>query len=283
MTDSALTFWDSEWVAGNPGIIGPQDNASWLASIVFDGARAFENTAPDLDRHCQRLVDSAEAIGLKPLHSAGELKEIALDGIARFPKGAPLYIRPMYWGTDGFIVPEPESTRFCFYIHEAAMPGESGSAISVSPFRRPSLETAPTNAKTSGLYANSARAMREARSRGFDNALMLDSLGNVAELTTSNIFLGKDGAAHTPVPNGTLLNGITRQRVILLLRDAGIPVHERSLTPTDFHNADEIFSTGNYGKVLPVIRFETRDLQPGPIYTRARTLYWEYAHDHAAL
>ena len=107
---------------------------------------------------------------------------------------------------------------------------------------------------------------------------MLDAAGNVAELTASNVWLAKDGAAHTPVPNGTFLNGITRQRVIKLLREAGIQVYERSITWQDVLEADEIFQTGNYAKVLPFTRIEDRDLQPGPIYTRARELYWNWAH-----
>ena len=91
-------------------------------------------------------------------------------------------------------------------------------------------------------------------------------------------WLVKDGAAHTPVPNGTFLVGITRQRVIKLLRKAGVTVHERSLRWEEFLDADEIFSTGNYGKVVPVTRIETRNLQPGPKMAKARALYWEYAH-----
>ena len=91
-------------------------------------------------------------------------------------------------------------------------------------------------------------------------------------------WLVKDGAAHTPVPNGTFLVGITRQRVIKLLRKAGVTVHEASLRWEEFLNADEIFSTGNYGKVVPVTRIESRNLQPGPVMAKARALYWEYAH-----
>ncbi len=78
--------------------------------------------------------------------------------------------------------------------------------------------------------------------------------------------------------NGTFLAGVTRQRVIQLLRDAGTTVHERSFGFAEVLNADEVFSSGNYGKVIPVTRVEKRDLQPGPVYTRARELYWEFAH-----
>jgi branched-chain amino acid aminotransferase len=107
---------------------------------------------------------------------------------------------------------------------------------------------------------------------------MLDALGHVAELATANIWYAKDGEAHTPIPNGTFLNGITRQRVIRLLRGAGITVHERALTWRDFLDADEVFSTGNWAKLMPVTRIDNRNLQPGPIYAKARELYWAFAH-----
>ena len=120
--------------------------------------------------------------------------------------------------------------------------------------------------------------MAEAKGRGFDNAVMLDPLGHVAELATSNIWMVKDGIAMTPVPNGCFLNGITRQRVIALLRGAGQLVEEKTLRWADFLAADEIFTTGNFAKVTPITRIEQRHLQPGPVYARARQLYWDYAH-----
>jgi branched-chain amino acid aminotransferase len=134
------------------------------------------------------------------------------------------------------------------------------------------------DAKAGCLYPNNARAIFEARARGFDNAVMCDMLGNVAELATSNIFMGKNGAVFTPSANGTFLAGITRQRVIGLLRDCGVTVIENTLTYADFVTADEIFATGNYSKVVPVTRIDERLLQPGPLYSRARELYWKFAH-----
>jgi branched-chain amino acid aminotransferase len=103
-------------------------------------------------------------------------------------------------------------------------------------------------------------------------------LGNVAELATSNIFMAKGGVVFTPVANGTFLAGITRQRVIGLLRADGVTVIEKTLTYQDFKEADEIFSTGNYSKVVPVTRIDDRTLPFGPLYTKARELYWKFAH-----
>ena len=275
---TAIHFIDGEWLEGNPPIFGPMTHATWMASVVFDGARAFDGVAPDLDLHCERLNRSAEAFGLKPVKAPGEILEIAKEGIAKFDGSQALYIRPMLWADEGFVRFDPESTRFLCSVYEAPMPDPKGFSVCISSYRRPLLSMAPTNAKASCLYPNSARALREAESKGFENAVVLDGLGNVAELATANIWMAKDGAAHTPIANGTFLNGITRQRVGKLLTKAGIPVHERVISPEELLDADEIFSSGNHGKVMPIVRIEGRDLQPGPVYGKARETYMDWAH-----
>lgn len=176
------------------------------------------------------------------------------------------------------VPPDAASTRFLLTIYETPMPPPTGFSVTVSPFRRPTLETMPTNAKSGCLYPNNGRAILEARARGFDNALVRDMLGNVAETGTSNVFMVKDGVVLTPVPNGSFLSGITRRRTIALLRDGGTEVREVALTVADFLDADEVFSTGNYSKVTPITRVEDREMQPGPIHNKARKLYWDWAH-----
>jgi branched-chain amino acid aminotransferase len=274
----AIHFFDGTWVEGNPPLMGPLTHAVWMASTVFDGARAFEGVTPDLDLHCQRLVDSARAMDLIPRLAAGELVDLALEGVGKFAPGTPLYIRPMLWAETGFVAPDPQSTRFCMTLFEAPLPEPTGSSVTLTQYRRPMPSMAPTNAKAACLYPNAGRALREAQRNGFGNAVVLDGLGNVAELATANIWMAKDGAAHTPVANGTFLNGVTRQRTIALLQRAGIKVYERTITYPELRDADELFSTGNYGKVQPITRIEDRDLQPGPVYARARELYWAWAH-----
>jgi branched-chain amino acid aminotransferase len=261
--------------------MGPRTHAAWLCSLVFDGARRFEGVTPDLGLHCGRVNDSARKLYLKPTVSTEEWVRLAREGIQRFDKDAALYIRPMYWGEkEGPWVQahDPESTRWCLSIYEAPMRTPKGFSITLSPYRRPTLETMPVDAKAGCLYPNNSRSLFEAHSRGFDNAIVYDMLGNVAELATSNIFMAKDGVVFTPIPNGTFLAGITRQRVIWLLRQSGVNVVEKTLSYHDFEKADEIFATGNYSKVVPVTRIGDRTLPFGPIYTKARELYWSFAH-----
>ena len=275
------TFYEGDWHEGNVPIMGVRDHAAWLCSSVFDGARTFEGVSPDLDLHCARVNASAETMHLKPVVSADKWLGLTQDGIKRFAKDAALYIRPMYWAEHSgalLVAPDPESTKWCLSLYEAPMRQPEGFSITLSPFRKPSLECMPVDAKAGCLYPNNARALIEANSRGFGNCVMFDQIGNVAELATANLFIGKDGVVFTPAVNGTFLNGITRQRVIRLLREAGVSVVETTLSFRDVQNADEIFSSGNYSKVMPVNRIDARSLQPGPLYRKARELYWDYAH-----
>ncbi len=274
---NGLHWIEDRWQWGNPPIMGPMTNGAWMASVVFDGARAFADVAPDLDRHCARAVRSAEVLGLAPPVTAAEIERLAWEGIEQFPAGAELYIRPMFYAEEGFVSPKAETTRFVLTLFEAPMPEPRGFTAHLSRVRRPSPESAPTLAKASCLYPQSARALREARTAGFGNAVVLDMNGNVAEFATANIFMAKDGRVATPVPNGTFLDGITRRRVIALMRADGVDVSECIVTFDDLMAADEVFSTGNYAKVTPLVRLEDRTLQPGPFYARARQLYFEWA------
>jgi branched-chain amino acid aminotransferase len=276
------TFFDGEWREGNVPLWGARTHAIWLGSSVFDRARAFDGKAPDLDLHCARVNASARTMFLKPSLTVDEWIGLTRDGMKKFSSDTQLYIRPMYWAERAgpmALPPDPDSTRFALTVYDAPMRKPDGFSISLSPFKRPTLDSAPVDAKAGCLYPNNARAMFEAKSRGFDNCLVCDQLGNVAELANSNVFMVKDGVVFTPMPNGTFLNGITRQRVIKLLRDDDVAVVEAVLRYRDFENADEIFATGNASKVLPVTRIGERALQPGPLYRKARELYWAYAHD----
>lgn len=280
-----FTFFEGKWHEGNVPIMGPRTHAAWLCSMVFDGARAFEGVTPDLDLHCARVNESAKKLYLQPVVATEEWISLAKEGVSRFDGNAALYIRPMYWAEqEGPWVQAhiPESTRWCLSIYEAPMRPPRGFSITLSPFRRPTLESMPVDAKAGCLYPNNARALFEAQARGFDNAIMCDMLGNVAELATSNIFMAKDGVVFTPTANGTFLAGITRKRVINLLRQDGVEVVEKTMSFHDFEEADEIFATGNYSKVVPATRIGERVLAFGPLYKKARELYWDFAHSTRA-
>lgn len=156
-------------------------------------------------------------------------------------------------------------------------PPEQSATLTRTRFRRPVLEDAVVNAKAGCLYPNNARMLTEARSRGFSNALVADAMGNVAETATANAFMVKDGEVFTPVPNGTFLAGITRARHIANLKADGVTVHETVLTFEDFHDADEVFLSGNMMKVTPITAFDDTSYQIGPVTRRVREMYWDWA------
>jgi branched-chain amino acid aminotransferase len=275
------TYYRGAWHPGDVRILGANSHATWLGSLVFDGARAFEGVTPDLDLHAERVNRSARVLGLEPTLTADEIVGLTHEGLGKFGPNPAVYIRPMYWAEEGdasVVAPSAASTDFALCLEEMPMVEPKGFTITTTRFRRPTLDCMPTDAKAACLYPNNARMIREARAKGFHNALVQDFAGNVAELATANVFFVKDGEYFTPVPNGTFLAGITRKRVIALLRAAGETVHEISLSVEDFRGADEIFSTGNISKVVPVIGFDDKALAFGPKARLARELYWAWAH-----
>lgn len=283
-TSARTTTWtyvDGEWISGNPPLIGPVSHAMWLGSTVFDGARWFDGIAPDLDAHCRRVNRSAANMGMKATVSAEEIERLAWEGIKKFDGKTAIYIKPMYWAEHGMpgsvVAADPESTRFALCLFEAPMHTAQAHSLTLSPFRRPTPECAMTDAKTGSLYPNSGRMIVEARARGFDNALVRDMNGNIVETASSNVFLVKDGVVFTPAANRTFLAGITRARVIGLLREAGHEVREVTLSIEDFMDADEIFTSGNYSKVAPVNKLDSRELQEGPVARKALELYMDWA------
>ena len=196
-----LTFFDDAWHEGNVPIMGPRTHAAWLGTSVFDGARAFEGVTPDLDLHCARINQSAHGDVSQARGEHGRL-----DGAGpRRPQALRARRRALYPADvlgrggrarrraagSGIDPPVPS-------IYDAPMPKPAATAITLSPFRRPTRECAPLDAKAGCLYPNNARALIEARARGFDNCLLCDMLGNIAELGTANIFMVKDGVVFTP-------------------------------------------------------------------------------------
>lgn len=273
-----LTYFNGDWAEGNAPLFGAMDHSVWLGSSVFDGARSLRGHMPDLRPHLQRVINSAERVGLTCPLSVDEMEKLVREGVARFPPDAELYIRPLVFGTDGLLIPVPEKSAFALTLFDAPMPPFTGFSACLSTLRRPDASMAPTDAKASSLYANTSKALRDARDRGFDNAVVCDSAGHVAEFASANLFfVTPAGQVVTPVANGTFLSGITRARVIELLAKEGIEVEQRSVRPEELESAVEIFNTGNYGKVTPCVRYEARTLPVGPIATLARDRYMAFS------
>src|SRR3977135_4462894 len=162
------TFFEGDWHEGNLPIMGPRTHAAWLGSTVFDGARAFEGAGPELDPTRARAHQSAINFKLKPVVDTETWLGLAREGIARFGANAELYIRPMYWaqtGSGGGVLFAPQTTNWCLSLYVEPMPPPPGPAITLSPFRRPTMENAPVDCKAGCLYPNNSRALIEAQAR----------------------------------------------------------------------------------------------------------------------
>lgn len=275
------TFWQGRWHDEDLPVMRAADHGIWQGSSVFDGARYVNGLCPDLAKHCARLNASAEALMITPTIAASEMEGIIRDGLRAYGPDQAVYVRPMYWAIDGGdlgINPMPNSTAFAVSLEQVAMPAASfQTTVTRTRFRRPVLEDNVCNAKAGCLYPNNARMLVEARGKGFGNALVADAMGNLAESATANVFLVKDGAVFTPIPNGTFLAGITRARHIANLRADGVEVHETVLTFDDALAADEVFLSGNFAKVTSVRAFDGTEYRSRAMTERVRSLYWDWA------
>jgi branched-chain amino acid aminotransferase len=196
---------------GNGPMMYANDQAAWLACAVFDGGRYFEGVMPDIELHCQRAINSAGILRLNvPIDAAG-LVAIVREAVSKFPKDALLYIRPEIWATKGIVMADVNSAAYAVVVTEAPWPKTPFTA-SFSAYCRPDPRSGPTLAKAIGAYPTLHLALLEAKDKGFDTGIMLDLQGNIAEFTTANLCIVKGDMIRTPKPNGTFLNGITRQR-----------------------------------------------------------------------
>ncbi|WP_444463350.1 branched-chain amino acid aminotransferase [Rhodobacter capsulatus] len=275
------TWFEGRWHEGDVAVMRAADHGIWQGSSVFDGARLFDGLVPDLDLHCARVNRSAAALMITPTIDPAEMVEIAREGLRKYAKGAAVYIRPMYWALDGSdlgVAPQEGATGFALCLEEVPMPpADKTVTLTTTQFRRPVLADNVCNAKAGCLYPNNARMLVEAKRKGFGNALVQDAMGNVAESATANVFIVKDGVVLTPIANGTFLAGITRARHMANLRAAGVEVREAVLTLDDVRAADEVFLSGNFGKVTPVTGFDDVTYAHGPMTKRIREIYMDWA------
>ncbi len=275
------TYLDNKWHEGSVPLMSTTTNAAWLGNTVFDGARYFEGVTPDIEHHCARVVDSALKLNMIPTLTAAEIVGLVKEGVKKFSPEKALYIRPMYWIEDGVGPAIPESTKFALVLQALPMPEpHTGFTACLSKYQKPHPNTAPTTAKATCLYPHLTMAWGDAQKQGYGNAVMLDAFGDVAEFTMQNLMYVKDGEVFTPKPNGMLLNGITRQRSLGLLRELGYTIHEKTIKPIELTTADEIISTGNHGKIIPCTAYLDRKLPQGPVYQQLRSAYWDFAHSN---
>ncbi len=252
---------------------------------VFEGIRAFWNAeegelfAFRMREHYVRLLRSARVLLIDLPHTVEDLCRITVELLQREGFQEDVYIRPIAYKASeeiGVRLHNLESDLAIFAVPFQAYLPEGGIRAMVSSWRRVEDNAIPARAKITGAYVNSALAKTEAYLAGFDEAIVLNEDGQVAEGSAENLFLVREGVLVTPPITANILEGITRDTVIALARDLGIPVVERPVDRTELYLAEEVFLTGTAAGLAPVVEIDRRRIgtgKPGPIFTQLRDLY----------
>ncbi|MEN8130665.1 MAG: branched-chain amino acid transaminase [Pseudomonadota bacterium] len=257
---------------------------------VFEGVRAYKTDTDTaifrLQEHTKRLFDSAHILGMKIPFDRDTLNEVQRS-VVRENALRTAYIRPMcFYGAEGMGLRADNLRVHCMvaawewgaYLGQENM--EKGIRIKTSSFTRHHVNITMCKAKANGNYMNSMLALQEALADGYDEALLLDPEGYVAEGSGENIFIVKDGALYTPELTSAL-DGVTRRTLMVLARELGLSVHEKRLSRDEVYIADEAFFTGTAAEVTPIRELDNRAIGTGtrgPITQRLQSLYFDVVH-----
>ena len=253
-----LIWYDGKMVDWRDAKIHVLSHALHYGSCVFEGERVYGGKIFKLREHTERLRDSGKILGFDLPYTVEEIDQACIDcceanGIVDG------YVRPVAWRGSEMMGVSAQATKIhvaiavwpwpSYFSPEARM---RGIRLQTAKWRRPAPDTAPVHAKASGLYMICTMSKHRAEDEGFDDALMLDWEGRIAESTGSNIFIVMgDDKLHTPIPD-CFLDGITRRSVIELAKQRQIEVIERRIMPEELETATEIFVTGTAAEVTPV-------------------------------
>jgi branched-chain amino acid aminotransferase len=239
-------------------------------SCVFEGERAYGGKIFKSREHSERFHRSGEMLGFTIPYSVDALEQ-AKAAVLKANNIGDGYLRPVAWRGSEMMAIAAQATTIHVAIAGWVWPSmykkdikEKGIRLAMATYKRPSPETAPTASKAAGLYMICTISKHQAERDGFDDALMLDYRGYLAEATGANLFLIIDGQLHTPTPD-CFLDGITRRTVMQLARDHGITVHERHILPEELSRVSEVFLTGTAAEITPVSEIAGQSFTIGPV------------------
>ena len=247
-------WFDGQLVPWRDANVHILTHAMHYASSVFEGQRAYNGVIFKLREHSERLHKSAQILGFEIPWSVEEI-DAACYEVMKANGLTDAYLRPVAWRGSEQMGVSPKGTKphlaiaawnWGKYFDPAK--AEKGIRLDIAPWRRPAPHTAPVHSKAAGLYMIASLSKQHADGRGYDDALMFDWRGQVAEATGANAFFIRDGAIHTPTPD-CFLNGITRQTVMDLARRRGIEVIERAIWPEELESFEQFFVTGSAAEV----------------------------------
>ena len=261
---------DGELVPWRDARVHVLTHALHYASSVFEGQRAYKGVIFKLNEHSERLRRSASLLGFELPWSVEQINDACYQ-VLKANGWTDAYMRPLAWRGSESMGVAPGNTKAHLSISgwqwgkyfdpELAA---KGIRLEVAPWRRPAPYTAPTESKAAGLYMICTLSKQHAEQHGYDDALMFDWRGRVAEATGANVFFVRDGALFTPTPD-CFLDGITRRTVMDLARKRGVEVVERAIWPEELESFQQMFLTGSAAEVTPVScvgpwNFEVGDL-----------------------
>lgn len=248
------------------------------ASSVFEGERMYNGTIFKSREHSERLHKSANILGMSVPLSVDELEDIKYE-VCKANDLTDAYVRPVAWRGGEQMGVSAKLTKthvavaaWSWGTYFDAEKRDKGISLKTADWRRPAPNTAPTQSKAAGLYMICTMSKHAVEDAGFDDALMLDYRGYIAEASAANFFAVKNGTLITPTPD-CFLNGITRQTVIQLAKDAGIPFEERHIHPDELGDFQEIFVTGTAAEVTAVGQIDDHHYTVGPITRQLRETY----------
>jgi len=263
-------WFDGKLVPWRDAKVHVLTHALHYASAVFEGERAYGGTIFKLREHSQRLIDSGRILGFEIPWTRDQI-ETACNAAVKAQNIKDGYVRPIAWRGPEQMGVSAQQTKIhmavatwdwgTYFAPEARL---KGIRMAWAKWSRPAPNTAPTKAKATGLYMICTLSKHAAEAEGYEDALMLDWRGQIAEATGANIFLAIDGNLHTPTPD-CFLDGITRRHVIGLARTRQIKVIERAIMPDDLAKAQEVFLTGSAAEITPVREIGQYKFTPGAI------------------
>ena len=261
-------WMDGEFVPQREAKVHVLTHAMHYASCVFEGERAYDGEVFKSQEHAQRLINSGRILGFDLPVSADEIVRAKRDIIAKMGF-SDCYLRALSWrGSEQLgVAAQNNSIHFavaCWEWGDYFADKMKGIRLMIAPWRRPAPDTAPCNSKAAGLYMICTLSKHAAENSGFQDALMMDWRGQIAEATGANVFFVRDGALHTPTPD-CFLDGITRRTVIALAKARGIEVIERAMFPNELATFSECFLTGSAAEVTPVNEIAGLKYKPGRI------------------
>jgi len=265
------TIWfDGKLVPWRDAKVHVLTHALHYASCVFEGERVYGGKVFHLEEHSRRLINSAKLLGFELPIGLAAINE-ATNEVVKANNIVDGYVRPLAWRGAEQMGVSAQATKIhmaiatwqwpAYFSPEARL---KGIRMTISKWARPAPNTAPTASKAAGLYMICTLSKHAAEAEGYEDALMLDWRGRVAEATGANIFLTIDGELHTPTPD-CFLDGITRRTVMGLARARQIKVVERAIMPEELGKAQEVFLTGTAAEVTPVREIGPYKFTPGRI------------------